>query len=281
MENENIPLLDCPMDFLVGDASGNIMNEYGRFPCKIKCGVYAFLVRGSARATLNISEIEFRQNDFITMNPGTFLLIHEFSEDALVYYLLLSSSFLEKYSYVIRSGVEMTPPTLNPHMHLTDEVAGIISRTFQLLFDALNCTPPLLTTEKMVPLINVFQLFCSDYIKDTTPASVKPMDRKTEVYQEYWQLVLKHYQKWHHVAQYAEAMRISLPHLCATVKQVSGKTAGEIINEAILTDAKSQLKITHLPIKEIAASLGFDEVAFFNRFFKARVGMTPKEYRKS
>ncbi|MBQ3633290.1 MAG: AraC family transcriptional regulator, partial [Paludibacteraceae bacterium] len=38
-------------------------------------------------------------------------------------------------------------------------------------------------------------------------------------------------------------------------------------------------KITNLQIKEIALSLGFDNVAFFNRFFKSHVGLTPKAYR--
>ena len=57
------------------------------------------------------------------------------------------------------------------------------------------------------------------------------------------------------------------------------RTAGDIIAEAILTDAKSQLKITNTQIKEIALNLGFDNVAFFNRFFKAHVGVTPKAYR--
>ena len=40
-QKKNIPLLDCPVDYLIGDGSGKIMNEYGRFPCKIMCGVYA------------------------------------------------------------------------------------------------------------------------------------------------------------------------------------------------------------------------------------------------
>jgi AraC-like DNA-binding protein len=44
-------------------------------------------------------------------------------------------------------------------------------------------------------------------------------------------------------------------------------------------DAKAQLKITTLPIKEIANTLGFENVAFFNRFFKSHVGITPKAYR--
>ena len=40
-------------------------------------------------------------------------------------------------------------------------------------------------------------------------------------------------------------------------------------------------KITNLQVKEIALSLGFDNVAFFNRFFKARVGVTPKAFRNA
>ena len=90
---------------------------------------------------------------------------------------------------------------------------------------------------------------------------------------------MKHYREWHHVTQYADAMRLTLPHLSATIKQVSNKTAGDLIIEAILTDAKAQLRLTTLQIKEIAISIGFENVAFFNRFFKSHTGYTPKAYR--
>ena len=104
-EQKHIPLLDCPVDYLIGDASGKVMNEYGRFPCKIKCGVYAIIVRGSARATINITQYEFQQHDVLLLEPGSFLLIHEFSEDALVYYVLFSSSFMEKHAFKSRMSL--------------------------------------------------------------------------------------------------------------------------------------------------------------------------------
>lgn len=276
----NIPLLDCPSDYLIGDASGKIMNEYGRFPCKIKCGVYAFMVRGRAKATLNITQMEVKQNDLLLLEPGTFLLIHEFSEDALVYYILFSSSFLDKYSYSARISTQ----ALNiktPIIHTTNEIAGVLNDTFTLLMKCLNTTPPMLNTDKMVHVFNLFQLFYVDAAKQQNPLPIRPQDRKTEVFQEYQKLVLAHYQEWHHVSQYAEAMRLSVPHLCSTVKSVSGKTAGDLIIDAILTDAKAQLKITNLQIKEIALSLGFENVAFFNRFFKTHTGTTPKGYRNN
>ena len=93
MQNE-IPLIDCPIDYIFGEASGKVLNEYMRFPCKIKCGVYAFMAAGTARAMVNITHYEFRENDALYLAPNSFFRVHEFSEDALVKYIVLSSSFL-------------------------------------------------------------------------------------------------------------------------------------------------------------------------------------------
>ena len=254
MKENNIPIVDCPYgDYMIGDASGKLMNEYGRYPCKIKCGVYALLVRGTARATINVTDYEFKQNDILLLEPGSFLFIREFSDDALVYWIVFSSNFLEKY-------------TVNNKMSLS---------ALQLH------SPTMLDTEKMVHVFNLLRTSYAKYAHEQDEYLVKPLDRKTEIYQDYCQLVLKHYHEWHHVSQYADAMRLTLPHLCSTIKAVGDRTAGDIIIEAIITDAKSQLKITNLQVKEIALNLGFDNVAFFNRFFKSRVGVTPKAYRNA
>lgn len=280
-QQKNIPLLDCPVDYLIGDASGKIMNEYGRFPCKIMCGVYAFLVRGSASATINITKYEFRQNDVLLLEPGSFLLIHECSEDALVYYLLFSSSFLEKNTFNSRMSLAAMQ-VRTPIIHLQQAQADVITDFAKLLFKATNVEPAsMLDSEKMVHIFNLLQASYSNYVQNSEDMIIKPIDRKMEIYQDYCQLVMKHYQEWHHVSQYADAMRMTLPHLCSTIRQASERTAGDIIIDAILTDAKAQLKLTTTQIKEIAASLGFDNVAFFNRFFKSHTGITPKVYRNS
>lgn len=278
-EQKNIPLLDCPVDYLIGDASGKVMNEYGRFPCKIKCGVYAIIVRGSARATINITQYDFRKNDVLLLEPGSFLLIHEFSEDALVYYMLFSSSFMEKNAF--KSQMSLTALRIqSPIIHLGDEQGEVLRETAELLTKAMNTRPSMLSSDNMVHIFNLVQGSYIAYARrQEKDFLLRPQDRKTQIYQDYCQLVLKNYQQWHHVNQYAEAMHITLPHLCATIKAVSSRTAGDIITEAILTDAKAQLKITNLQIKEIALSLGFDNIGFFNRFFKAHVGVTPKSYR--
>ena len=280
MQDEKIPLLDCPIDYILGEASGKILNEYGRFPCKLKCGVYAFIAQGTAHATINITRYDFTAHDILYIEPGSFLLIHEFSEDARVHYIVFSSAFLEKNTYGIRR--QLSPlQTRNHIVHLNEEQSSVTIHFSQLLAEAVNCTPSILNTDRMVHVFNLLQSTYFDYFLANNNSLEQPMDRKSEIYNEYSNLVLHHYHEWHHVAKYAEALRITMPHLCATIKAVSDQTPGDLIVDAILMDAKAQLKITTLPIKEIASSLGFENVTFFNRFFKTHAGLTPKAYRLS
>ena len=279
MNEKNIPIVDCPYgDYMIGDASGKLMNEYGRFPCKIMCGVYAMLVRGTAHATINVTEYDFKANDILLLEPGSFFMIREFSDDALVYWIVFGSKFLEKYT--VNNRMSLSALQLHsPKISVSENHAKVLCTVYDAVIAALNAEPSMLDTEKMVHIFNLLQSSYIKYAREQDEYLVKPQDRKTEIYQEYCQLVLQHYHQWHHVSQYAEAMHLTLPHLCSTIKSVGNRTAGDIIIEAIITDAKSQLKLTNHQVKEIALSLGFDNVAFFNRFFKARVGVTPKVYR--
>ena len=279
MQND-IPLIDCPIDYIFGEASGKVLNEYMRFPCKILCGVYAFMIKGKARATVNITQYDFHENDLIYLAPNSFFLVHEFSEDAQLSYIIFSSSFLEKNAYSIRRPRLVTVDACQI-VNVTSEQAKIITDFSQLIEGAVNCSPSMLNSERMVHIYNLVHLVFQDYFIANSDATSKVMDRKTEIYHEYSELVMKHYHEWHHVSDYAEALHITVPHLCSTIKQASQRTAGDLIVEAILTDAKAQLKLSVTPIKEIAISLGFENVAFFNRFFKTHVGTTPKNYRNS
>lgn len=103
--------------------------------------------------------------------------------------------------------------------------------------------------------------------------------RKYEIYQDFLQLVMKYYTIHHGTSFYAEHLGLSLPHFCSTIKKVAGNTPLEVIASIILMDAKSRLKSTNEPVKNIALSLGFNNISFFNKFFKQHTGVTPQEYR--
>ncbi len=79
---------------------------------------------------------------------------------------------------------------------------------------------------------------------------------------------------------YAEKLSISPNRLSTNIKQYSGLTVMQWINQNTMLQARALLDYTDYPIFEIAQNLGFESSAFFICFFKRETGMTPTAYRK-
>lgn len=92
-------------------------------------------------------------------------------------------------------------------------------------------------------------------------------------------LVDKNYFSHNSISYYAEKLNISPNHLNALCKKTSGKTASQFIQERILLESKRLLYATDMHIKEISFYLKFEDVPYFNRFFKKQSGLTPLAYR--
>lgn len=79
--------------------------------------------------------------------------------------------------------------------------------------------------------------------------------------------------------EYAEKMFVHVNYLNRCLKKVTGKTTSEHIYERICTEAKILLKHTDWTISEISETLGFDDLAHFNKFFKKQTGINPTSFR--
>jgi AraC-like DNA-binding protein len=80
--------------------------------------------------------------------------------------------------------------------------------------------------------------------------------------------------------EYADLLYITPNHLNALCQDLLGKTAGELIRNRILLEAKRLLTNADMSITEIAYDLNFQDNSYFNRFFKKYEGLTPDEFRK-
>ncbi|GAB4055856.1 helix-turn-helix domain-containing protein [Spirosoma litoris] len=89
----------------------------------------------------------------------------------------------------------------------------------------------------------------------------------------------RHYNTLHQVADYADLLNLTPGHLNDRIKQQSGKTAIEHIHERLILEAKRRLLHTDFSAKEIAWQLGFEDGAYFHRFFKRLTGETPTTFR--
>lgn len=81
-------------------------------------------------------------------------------------------------------------------------------------------------------------------------------------------------------ADYANLLEVTVNHLNDVVRDQTGQTAGEIIRERRLLDAKRQLLHSELSVSEIAYHLSFADPSYFSRFFKRYVGQSPADFRE-
>lgn len=68
--------------------------------------------------------------------------------------------------------------------------------------------------------------------------------------------------------------------LCEHFKKCTGLSPIAYYLDLKLTEAKRLLREDDLTINEIAERLGFESLEYFSRYFKKRVGRSPREFRK-
>ncbi|MCG6540057.1 helix-turn-helix domain-containing protein [Pseudomonas sp. KSR10] len=93
-------------------------------------------------------------------------------------------------------------------------------------------------------------------------------------------LVEAHFREQLSIEQYAHRIGITPAHLNNLTRRFAGCTAQQVIHQRLLLEAKRQLLYTALSAKQIAEGLGFSEAAYFSRFFKRLMGLSPQAFRK-
>lgn len=83
------------------------------------------------------------------------------------------------------------------------------------------------------------------------------------------------------VAYYADRLCYSPKYLSSTIKQMTGKSPLQIINEHAIKQIKFKLKHSNMSMKELADEFDFKNPSFFGKFVKAHTGMSPLQYRFS
>ena len=78
---------------------------------------------------------------------------------------------------------------------------------------------------------------------------------------------------------HARNLGVSTTALRTACSTIAGKAPMAMIDDRALLEAKRQLLYTCLSVGEVGYSVGFDDAAYFSRFFSRHVGQSPKEYR--
>lgn len=98
--------------------------------------------------------------------------------------------------------------------------------------------------------------------------------------QSYKNALSHHIYKKQHVTDYADMLSVTPDHLNKCVRTITGKSAQDLLMDMLLLEAKVLLSQTGLSIGDIAHKLSEKTPSDFSRFFKAKTGLTPKQYKQ-
>ena len=107
------------------------------------------------------------------------------------------------------------------------------------------------------------------------------MTGQQEICEKFISLVSEHFKTQREIGFYADKLCLTPKYLSKLIKDTSGRSAPEWIDSYVVLEAKNLLKYSNAAIKEIVYTLNFPNQSVFYKFFKARTGLTPSEYRNS
>lgn len=92
--------------------------------------------------------------------------------------------------------------------------------------------------------------------------------------------IQEHYQSPLNIEELAQLLHFSEPYFMRFFKKHTGMTCVDYINDFRMAKAIELLQTTSMTVMEIAMQVGLHNISYFNRLFKKKFQMTPKQYRK-
>ena len=103
---------------------------------------------------------------------------------------------------------------------------------------------------------------------------------RQSLYTRWVVLMETHYLEHWPVSRYAERLGLSTERLNRMVRAETGQNAQALLHARLVREACRRLVHVVVPVSKLAFELGFDDPAYFCRFFKRHTGVSPREYRQ-
>lgn len=169
----------------------------------------------------------------------------------------------------------------NPMIHLSDTQITQFEEYYRLLCEKLKNPSSSYHSEIMQSILQAMMYEILSYLDGVVVSENERFVRQGEIlFRRFVGLLAESKVKSRFVYYYADKLNVSTKYLSAVCKQVSGKTAGDIIDEFVMKDIIRMLKYSDKSIKEIALELDFPNISFFGKYVKAHLGVSPKAYRR-
>lgn len=230
-----------------------------------------FLISGETIQFIDFHEYKVQANALIVMRPEQ-IHFHVKAKNAK----LLLINFKEQFLISLHSRNNWHDIFATDVIELDSDIMHSFMNFINLMIEEYD--EDLKNKEILAKLFSALLDKISLHLKRND--SLEKRKKYNSIYKGFKQLVTVHALEEVKVSDYAKRLFVSPGHLNDVVKEITGKNAKTLINEQRILEAKRLLFWTNTPIREIAYKTGFDDPAYFTRFFKKYTGLLPSDFQQ-
>lgn len=246
-------------------------------PYRLTEGRVVYFRAGTLRLRINLRELEFKAGDFLVVSPGTVFEFLYISSDLDLAMLAFSNSLMESWQKEELLQVYLQG-RLFLHLSLTEQESRRMEQIFALLWEVVHDRP--FPKESVQSLISLVFHQTDSFRGRGLEADKQKRTRQEEVFNRFLELVNKYAIHERNCTFYADRLCLTSRYLSTLVRQASGRTVMDWVNEAVVQEAKLMLRYTDKLVYQIADELNFPNASFFCKYFRRMTGMTPNDYRQ-
>lgn len=245
-------------------------------PYRLTEGRVVFFRAGTLRLRINLREVEFKESDLLAVSPGTVFEFLYISSDLDLAMLAFSNSLMENWQkedllQTYLQGIVFASI-------FNSEGRQRMEQLFALLWEVVHDRPfPRASVQSLISLY-FHQL---DFVRKRSQSTERQQHtRQEDIFNRFLELVNKYAVRERSIAFYADWLFLTPRYLSTLVRQASGRTVMDWVNEAVMQEAKLMLRHTDKLVYQIADELNFPNASFFSKYFRRMAGMTLNDYRR-
>ncbi len=241
---------------------------------------FTLVTEGWLKILYNGKELILQTNDLYIYSPGLGVTILDASDN---YHgiCLLADEQVTIESPMIHDMVHIAYLPLvqlhEPVMHLPSEAAERIAAKMNEITDYIHSNH--IYKQKILQILYAVFLMELQDAQDTSAELHRTPQRMEEIFIGFLRLLPRHFAIHHDIGFYASSLNISNVYLSRVVRQVSGRTVVDYINQMLLMESIFLLRNSQLSISQIAEHLHFSDTPSFSKFFSRMSGKSPRDYR--
>ena len=254
------------------------------FPYPFRSDSYTIMIilSGSAKIQFNLMDYKLQANDIVLISPHTVTHVREIQSSMSLIGITFTLNFALSHS-LNRNDVNAfeffaSKTALNLNLKI-EEVATLVKLT-NLLHEKNTTVSPFYGNELFTHSFNLLMYQVAAAYRERYDEIITKMTRKEELTSKFIKLLGENFKRERKVQFYSDTMHITAGHLSKILKEISGRTTGELIDAAVITEACILLANPKLSISQISDELNFSDQSFFGKFFKNHIHLSPSEYRR-